>query len=230
MVVDDDPVVELEAAAVEEVDVRLDTHADDGEERLDRATRCGADARQHEPVRVEFLDLLSLQELDALFAVELRDLVGELGRRERRHEPVAPLDDRHLQADHAQRRCDFRSDETAADDDGLACLRRFLLHRHGVGERSVRVHRGQVGSRDCEHSRPCAARDHERLVRNRLAARDPNGVGAGVDRLDGGFEAQLDGEVVVLLGRVDECVLRLHLAPENAFRERRPVVGRLVVR
>ena len=46
VVVDDDPVVELEAAAVEEVDVGLDAHTDDGEECLDRAARCGADTRQ----------------------------------------------------------------------------------------------------------------------------------------------------------------------------------------
>ena len=206
MVVDDDPVVELEAAAVEEVDVGLDTDADDREERLDRAARGGADAGQHEAVRLELLDLLAEHELDAVLAVELGDLVGELGRRERRHEPVAHLDDRHLEPDHAQRRCDLRADEAAADDERLARVRRFLPHRDGVGERPERVHRGQVGSRDREHSRPCAARDHERAVRNRLAAGEPDRVAAGVDRLDGGFEAQLDSEVVVLLGRVDECV------------------------
>ena len=71
--------------------------------------------------------------------------------------------------------------------------------------------------------------DHERPVRERLAARELDGVGAGVDGLDRGVEAQLDDEVVVLLGLVHERAVRLHLAAQHALRERRPVVGRRVV-
>ena len=49
-----------------------------------------------------------------------------------------------------------------------------------------------------------AARDHERPVLERLAACELHGVGSRVDGLDRGVEAQLDDEIVVLLGLVHE--------------------------
>ena len=103
---------------------------------------------------MELLDLLAECDLDAVLPVELRDLLRELRRGERRHEPVAHLDDRHVEPEHAQRSGDLGSNEAAADDEGLACRRHFLLHCHGVGERSERMHRGQVGSGHGKRTRP----------------------------------------------------------------------------
>ena len=61
VVVDHDPVLDLDRAAGEEVDDRLDAHSHDREEGLDRAARGGAGAGQHAAVRLELLDLLTEQ-------------------------------------------------------------------------------------------------------------------------------------------------------------------------
>ena len=102
VVVDDDAVVELEARPVEKSGLRLHADADDDAEGLDLLAGGGHGAGQRAAVRAELLDLLPEQQLDAVLAVELRDLVGELLRGERRHQVVALLDERHLEPAHAQ--------------------------------------------------------------------------------------------------------------------------------
>ena len=125
VVVDDDAVVELEARSFEEPGLRLDADADDGEEGFDLLARGGHGAGQRAAVRPELLDLLAEQQLDAVLAVEVGDLVRELLRGERRHEVVALLDERDLEPAHAQRGRDLGADEAAADDEDLARLGRL---------------------------------------------------------------------------------------------------------
>ena len=104
-----------------------------------------------------------------------------------------------------------------------------LRERDGIGEGAEGLHGRKIATRDGELPRVRTACDHERPVRDRLAACELHGVGSGVDGLDPGVEAQLDDEVVVLLGLVHECGVRLHLPAQHALRERRPVVRRRLV-
>ena len=184
-------------------------------------------AGQRAAVRAELLDLLAEQQLDAVLAVELRDLVRELLRGECRHEVVALLDERDLEPEHAQRGGDLGADEAAADDEDLArlgrLLRRARRHRRACGRSARRAgrHRGRESVRGCA---PLA------ITSVPYGSDSPPASctvwAAGVDRLDRGVEAQLDDEVVVLLGLVHERVVRLHLPAQHALRERRPVVRR----
>ena len=184
---------------------------------------------EHQPVRLELLDLLAEHDLDAVLAVELCDLPGELWRGKRRYEPVAHLDDRHFEPEHAERRGDLGADEAATHDEGLACVCRLLLHAHRIGDRAEDVHGRQIGSGDGKRQRAGAGGDHEGAVANLLATFGPDGVVCGLDRLDRRAEAQFDDERVVLLGRVHERTVSLHLASEDALGQRRPVVRRLIV-
>ena len=216
MVVDDDAVVELEARPFEESGLRLDADADDDAEGLDLLAGRGHGAGQRAAVRAELLDLLPEQQLDAVLAVELRDLVGELLRGERRHQVVALLDERHLEPAHAQRRRDLGADEAAADDEDLARLGAFLGERHSIGERAERLD-GRKVPPGTERSRGCAplrSRASRTGATRRLRA---GRCGLRVDGLDRGVEAQLDDEVVVLLGLVHERAVRLHLPRSTPF-------------
>ena len=113
-----------------------------------------------------------------------------------------------------------------------SALRASAASRDGrrVGESSERVHGRQVGARHGERAWTGTARDDERPVRERLAGREAHGVRIRVQRGDRGLEPELDDLILVLLGRVDERLGRLHLAAQDALRERRPVVGRVLVR
>ncbi len=155
VVVDDDAVVELETRPFEKLGPGLHADPDDGEEGFDLLARGGHGAGQRAAVRPELLDLLSEQQLDAVLAVEIRDLVRELLRGECGNEVVVPRDERDLQPEHAQRGSDLGADEAAADDEDLARLGRLLArarrHRRGCG-RSARPGRsppGTVSRRGC---------------------------------------------------------------------------------
>ena len=73
------------------------------------------------------------------------------------------------------------------------------MNRRRIVERAEGVHRGEVDAGDGERPRPRAAGDHERPVRNRLAAGEADRVRIRVDRLDTRLEPQLDQELLVLL-------------------------------
>ena len=62
---------------------------------------------------------------------------------------------------------------------------------------------------------------------NGLAGRERHRVRIRVDRLDARLEPELDELLLVLLGRVDDRVLRRHLAAQDELREWRAVVGRV---
>ena len=180
-------------------------------------------------VRLELLDLLSEQELDAVLAVELGDLLGELGRAERRHEPVAHLDDRHLEPQHAQRRCDLRSDEAASDDESLPRVLCFRL----TATASASV------LNVCTAGRSAPGTGSSRGRAPLAITSVPYGTASPPASRTVWASVSTDSTVVsrrnstarssYSCGRVDEGLSRLHLAPEDAFREWRPVVGRLVV-
>ncbi len=140
------------------------------------------------------------------------------------------LDERHVETEHAERGCDLGADEASADDERLARIGRLRDDRRRVGERSERVHGRQVGARHGERARTGTARDDERPVRQRLARREAHRVRIRVHRGDRGLEPELDDLILVLLGRVDERLGRLHLAAQDPLREWRPVVGRVLVR
>ena len=148
VVVDDDAVVELDTRPFEKLGPGLDADPDDGEEGFDLLARGGHAAGQRAAVRPELLDLLAEQELDAVLAVEIRDLARELLRGECGNQVVVPRDERDLQPEHPQRGSDLGADEAAADDEDLARLRRLL--------RSAR-HR-----RECGRSAPPADRHRGR--------------------------------------------------------------------
>ena len=118
------------------------SHADpdDGEEGFDLLARGGHGTGQRAAVRPELLDLLPEQQLDAVLAVEIRDLARELLRGECGNEVVVPRDERDLQPEHAQRGSDLGADEAAADDEDLARLGRLLRERDGIGEGAEGVH------------------------------------------------------------------------------------------
>jgi hypothetical protein len=75
--VDDDAVVEHEAARLEEGHVRDDADADDGEVRLDTEAALGLDVLER-VVTAEARDFLLEQDIDPVLAVERPQLLAQL--------------------------------------------------------------------------------------------------------------------------------------------------------
>ena len=75
-----------------------------------------------------------------------------------------------------------------------------------------------------KHARAGAGGEHERAVRDALAARELDLVLRRVDRLDRRPEPELDDVVLVLLERPHEGPVAVLLAAEEALRQRGPVV------
>ena len=99
--VDDDAVVELDPAALEEVGDGVDSDSDDGHVRVHAASvlrRYGLEPA----VSVERIDLVSENEVDSLPVVERRELVAQLLDAQLVEEPAAEMDLRHLLAELAQ--------------------------------------------------------------------------------------------------------------------------------
>ena len=88
--VDDDAVVDVGARFLRELDVRDDADADDREEALHRLPVLRPRPGQEAPVSGELLELRLEQDVDALAAVEVDELRGELGAAELRHQRRPP--------------------------------------------------------------------------------------------------------------------------------------------
>ena len=78
--VDDDAVVHLGPRCLRELDVRNDPHADDREIALERLPVGRSRAREELAVAGQLLELRVQQDVDPLGAIELDQLVRELGR------------------------------------------------------------------------------------------------------------------------------------------------------
>ncbi len=220
--VDDDPVVDLDPAALENVGDGLDADPDDRKVRLDRA----AVLRRHlleAAVSAEGLDLVSEDELDALRLVQRGELVAQLLDAELVEEPAAEVDEGDLLADLAQRGRNLHPDEPGADDDRALCLGGRVADRLRVADGAQREDAVEVAARDFELSRPGAGGEQELAVREPVAV-DLELVRLGVDALDGRLEHDLDAMVGVELLVLDDGLL-VRLAAEELLGERRAMVG-----
>ena len=216
--------------SLDQLDVRLHADTDDCEVRLDVPPRLEPRAGEQPPVAVQLLDRVPERELDAVLAVQVRELGRELLGGQRGHQPLAYLDHGHVETAQTQRGGDLAPDEAAPDDDCLVRLGRLGAYGRRVRERSVRVDADPVGPGHAEASaggRPWQARA---AVRDRLAVGERHLARAEVEARDLDAEPEVDHVVVVELEWLDERLpLVLYLATQEPFRERRPVVRRAIV-
>jgi hypothetical protein len=179
----------------------------------------------------EGLDRLGADDLHATTAVELDEMLGDLRRAKLGEQVDIEADQGDVEPELGQRGGDLHADETAADDDRVACRRGRLPDRGRILDRPKAEDAGQLRALDWEPARKGSRRQQQPAiaVAAPVARRDrplPRGEARGLDS-----EQELDAVVVVELLRLDECVVPLGLAAQEALRQRRAVVGqRLLLR
>ena len=228
--VDDDPVVDVCARLLRELDVRLDADSDDREVGLDRLSVVGARSCEEAPVARELLDLRLQTDVDTLRAVELDELGREIGAPELGHQRRAHLDLGDREAAGAEGRSRLGADEAATDHDRRMGLLGRRRHRLGVRERPVRVDADAVGAGNLERPWASTRRDDERAVRNALTARELDLVLVRVDRLDGRLEPDLHDGLLPLGQRLQKRRIPVLLSAQESLRQRRPVIRRIGLR
>jgi hypothetical protein len=89
--VDNDPVVQRQAAPLEELAVRKDAYADDGDVRLDAEAALRLDVLER-VVAAEARDLFLEQDVDTMVAVDREQLVAQLTRAELVEQTLTHMD------------------------------------------------------------------------------------------------------------------------------------------
>ena len=231
MVVDDDAVVELEAAALEEPGLGLDADADDGEEGLDLLAR-GGHGRRSASGRSPGTPG------SARRAAARRRARGRAPRPDPRAPPRRAPAMRWSPCSTSVTSSPRMRSEAATSEpmklppttSDLARLGR-LLRRRATASASVRkvwtAGRSPPGTESMRGCAPLAITSVPYGIDSPPASLTV--CASGSTDSTGRVEAKLDDEVVVLLGLVDERAVRLHLPAQDALRERRPVVGRRLV-
>jgi hypothetical protein len=179
----------------EEVDVRDDAYADDGDVGLDAKAASGFDVLES-VVAAEARDLVLEQDVDTVLAVEREQFVAQLARAELVEQAVTHVDQGDREAELAQRGGYLHADEATADDDGALGGVRRVADAVGVMERAQRVNAGEIGTGHLEAPRRRAGREQQFAVCE-VAAVGRDRARADVDRGDRRLEQHLDVVVAV---------------------------------
>ena len=227
ILVNDNAVVHMNSATCEYVDCRFDTDANDDKVAVKALAAFGDDAR-HTLCSLKGSNGILEDRSNAVSAMELGEGFAYCLTQYAQERCLRRVDSNDFQASLAERRCDFRADETHADDDHSAARNHLGPDAIGIltGAKCVNAFEITAGNRNA--SIACARSDQQSIERHAtliLELYDPRGR---IDARDGcpehGFDALLRiGGIWLNQGAIEG-----HFAPEVRFGKRWALIRRLM--
>jgi hypothetical protein len=161
-------------------------------------------------------------QLDAVPAVQVRELLSDHLTEQVGHWHRLRLDDRHRAAVLARGRGQFRSDEARSDDHDPRCLGQGRAQRERVVGGADGVHAAQVAVR--QRSWHQAGRDDQAVIAQGPPVLGPHGAGPRVQTCRAHAQLQVDVQRVQLRRGQQRHRSTVLVAGEHVLRQRRPVV------
>src|SRR5687768_1842465 len=226
ILVDDHPVVHLNASAVEDVHDGLDADPRHHEVALQAQTTFRDDPG-HAVSTCERGDRVFENRPNAMRAMQVGDALPDRLAEDAEQRRFCGLDGDDIQAFLSQRCGDFRADESHPDDNDAATGTDFGFDAIGVFNRTKAINAFELATRN--RDAPVAAtRGDEQYVKRHAAPileldKPRRGVDSGCADSRQGFDAMFGVE----RGRPHERLVKRHLTAEVAFRQQGSLVRRL---